>query len=116
MVEPDRIPLDVATAITDPANDVYVSAVSAIEVAIKISLGKLNLPGPARSWLLDACTRTGFEWIDITPEDALRLADLPWHHRDPFDRLLVAQAGRGYTLVTHDRRLAAYSGLSFMWV
>lgn len=108
LLEPARLSEEVARAFVDPRNDVFVSAATAWEVAIKESLGKLALPGPARTWLPAACARAGIEWLPVTPDDALRVSDLPWHHRDPFDRLLVAQALCGYTLVTHDRRLEPY--------
>jgi len=97
-----------AEAIADPDNEVYASAVNALEIAIKQSLDKLELPGPAEQWLPDALEQTGIDWLPISPEDALAVRALPWHHRDPFDRLLVAQARAGYVLVTHDRRLEAY--------
>ena len=91
-----------------PENDVFASAVSAWEIAIKQSVGKLELPGPAQQWLPMACEATQIDWMDITPLDALRVSLLPWHHRDPFDRLLVAQTQRGLTLVTHDKTLRRY--------
>ena len=107
--DPARLRPDAARAIEDPANTVVVSAVSAIEIAIKQSLDKIRLPGPAESWLEPAVLEVGFDLIQISFQDGLRLRQLPWHHRDPFDRLLVAQAMGGFTLCTHDQRLAAYS-------
>jgi PIN domain nuclease of toxin-antitoxin system len=92
----------------DQQNEVVVSAVSGWEIAIKQSLNKLTLPGPAETWLPDALRRSGLGWISVTFEDALRVRGLPWHHRDPFDRLLVAQAQGGYTIVTHDPVLEHY--------
>jgi PIN domain nuclease of toxin-antitoxin system len=115
MLDTARLSPQVSAAIIDADNEVYVSAVTAFEVAVKTSLGKLHLPGPPETWLPDACAQTGFDWIVITPDDALRVANLPWHHQDPFDRLLIAQAAAGYTLVTHDRKLAAYPGVAFLW-
>ena len=103
-----RLPSAIVDAITDPANDVRVSAATAWEIAIKQSLQKLELPGPAEKWLPKAVKRTGFEWLDVTPADTLRVRALPWHHRDPFDRLLVAQAQGGLMLVSHDASLAQY--------
>ena len=86
-----------------------VSAASAWEMAIKQSNGKLALPGPAESWLPGVFDEFGFDLLPITVDDALAVRALPWHHRDPFDRLLVAQAKRrGMTLVTRDPRLAEY--------
>jgi PIN domain nuclease of toxin-antitoxin system len=83
--------------------------VTALEIAIKQSLGKLELPAPAEGWLPGQVAAAGFEWLPFDAFDALAVRALPWHHRDPFDRLLVAQAGRaGRTLVTHDEHLRAY--------
>jgi len=105
---PDRLPPQAARALQDRENNVVVSAVSALEIAIKQSLGKIDLPGPAEEWLEPAVREVGFEIIPVGFRDALRVRALPWHHRDPFDRLLVAQAMGGYTLCTHDDRLSEY--------
>lgn len=108
LASPERLSRDTAAALVSPDNDVLVSAVTAWEIAIKQSLGKLALPGPAEVWLPAAVEQTGFLWTGIDHEDALRVRALDWHHRDPFDRLLVAQALRGYTLVTRDSTLGEY--------
>ena len=107
--DPDRLGQRVADAIVDPDNEVHVSAVTAWEIAIKQSLGKLELPDAAERWLPAALTAAGIELVAVQPADALRVRALPWHHRDPFDRLLIAQAGDGYTLVTHDASLRRYN-------
>jgi len=109
--DPGRLRPEVVDAIADPENEVRVSAVSAWEIAIKQSLGKLDLPAPAEDWLPAALAKTGLEWIPVSFVDALRVRSLPWHHRDPFDRLLIAQAMTGYTLITHDDRLKQYDVL-----
>ncbi len=114
MSEPKRLSPGVLSAISDQRNQVFVSAASALEIAIKQSLEKIVLPGPAETWLPDALEQSGIKWISITPEDALRVRGLAWYHRDPFDRLLVAQAMGGYTLVTHDRRLEKYE-IPILW-
>ncbi len=111
---PERLPDRVTEALTLAENEVLVSAVSAWEIAIKQSLAKLTLPAPAEDWLPDAVTRTGFAWLPVTSHDALRVRALPWHHRDPFDRLLAAQVAGGTTLVTHDRSFEPY-GLPVLW-
>jgi PIN domain nuclease of toxin-antitoxin system len=108
LLEPTRLSPQVLRDIVDPDNDVFVSAATAWEIAIKQSLGKLDLPGSADTWLPAACRAAQIEWLDVTPEDALRVGRLPWHHHDPFDRLLVAQTARGFVLVTHDRRFRSY--------
>lgn len=96
-------------AIEDALNEVLVSVVSAWEIAIKQSLGKLELGRPAEHWLPDVLQKTGFGSLSVDMPAALRLRALPGHHRDPFDRLLVAQAAEGgLTLATHDTHLASY--------
>jgi PIN domain nuclease of toxin-antitoxin system len=94
----------------DGANDLLVSVVSVWEIAIKQSLGKLDLPRPAERWLPEMLRRTGFAVVEPGLEAALRVRALPWHHRDPFDRLLIGHALQdGYTIVTHDEVFAAYT-------
>ncbi len=101
-------------AIAAPDNDVFVSAASLWEIAIKEALGKLRLPAPAREWLPGALERAGLSGLDIEGRHALTAGALPPHHRDPFDRLLVAQAlEEGLTLVTSDPRVAPY-GVSLL--
>ncbi|MGE3841140.1 MAG: type II toxin-antitoxin system VapC family toxin [Vicinamibacterales bacterium] len=87
------------------ADVVWVSAVSGWEVAIKQSLGKLRLSDAFGALV----TASEFTELRLTLAHAERLATLPSHHADPFDRMLVAQAqAEGARLVTHDRRLHAY--------
>lgn len=87
-------------------HDVFVSAASIWEVAIKASLGKLDAdPDEVHS----ALEPSGFDELAITGPHAARVALLPPHHRDPFDRLLVAQSQlEGLVLLTSDRQLAPY--------
>lgn len=83
----------------EAADSVYVSAASAWEVAIKIGLGRLR---PART-VEEATEESGFLELPVMFRHAQRVAGLPAHHRDPFDRLLIAQAeAEGLTLVTRD--------------
>jgi PIN domain nuclease of toxin-antitoxin system len=83
--------------------------VTAWEIAIKQSLGKLELAHPAERWLPEVLRRSGFEVAELGLAAALRVRGLPWHHRDPFDRLLVAHALEdGYTIVTHDATFDSY--------
>jgi PIN domain nuclease of toxin-antitoxin system len=106
---PDELSAEARELIEDGSQDVLVSVVSAWEIAIKQSLGKLELPSPAEQWLPEVLRRSGFELAEVGIAAALRVGALPWHHRDPFDRLLVAQAAeQSYTLVTRDEALGAY--------
>lgn len=92
-------------AIRDPGNRVVVSAASIWEIAIKRKIGKLSF----RHDVLPAIAADGFETIDITPRHADSAGSLPLHHADPFDRLLVAQAGiEQFVLVTEDKQLLPY--------
>jgi PIN domain nuclease of toxin-antitoxin system len=107
--EPARLPQAARAAIEDGGNDVFVSIVTAWEIAIKQSLGKLELARPAEQWLPDVVKRTGLEVAELSLPAALRVRGLAWHHRDPFDRLLIAQAlEHGFTIVTHDEVFADY--------
>lgn len=91
--------------LTDPANEVLLSAAVVWEVAIKQSLGKLDAPDGFSSILIDG----GATPLPVSIEHARAVASLPWHHRDPFDRLLVAQANfEDAVVVSSDERLRAY--------
>jgi PIN domain nuclease of toxin-antitoxin system len=103
---PDRLPARIAKALRDPSNSVYVSAASAWEIAIKASLGKLTADVDE---IVGAIAEVGFDELSITLVHARRVRALPSHHRDPFDRMLVAQAiEEGLAIVTHDGALQAY--------
>jgi PIN domain nuclease of toxin-antitoxin system len=107
--DPDRLVPATRREIENGANDIVVSAVSAWELAIKQSLGKLELAAPAEEWLPEVLRRTAFEFAAPGLAASLRVRTLPWHHRDPFDRLLIAHAMEdGYTIVTRDRAFGAY--------
>jgi len=95
----------VSTLIADGSTEAHVSIASAWEVAIKTSIGKLRPPED----FADAARESGFALLPIAVEHTRAVRDLPLHHRDPFDRMLVAQAlVEGLTLVTRDQRLADY--------
>ncbi len=106
---PDELRTEARDMIEDGTQDVLVSVVSAWEIAIKQSLGKLELPSAAQQWFPEVLRRSGFELAEVGLAAALKVRALPWHHRDPFDRLRVAQAlEEGYTLVTRDEALGVY--------
>ena len=103
--EPNRLSQKQVIAIEDPTNTVYVSSISITEIAIKASLGKLELVFDP----LDAAEKSGFEMLDFSAKDALLLKDLPFHHRDPFDRMLIAQAiSRKLIIATQDSIIGQY--------
>ncbi len=98
-------------ALQDPRHELLLSAVTVWEIAIKRSLGKLDIdPSWARELL-----RLDLVQLPVTAEHARRVESLPWHHRDPFDRLLVAQAvAEQCPLITADTRMGAYD-VSIVW-
>jgi len=101
----EQLDSNAVRAIQDPMNDVLVSTASIWELEIKRANGKLRFDGDL---ILDA-TRAGFDVIPISAIDAVAAARLPAHNRDPFDRMLVAQADRlDAVIVSRDRSLAAY--------
>ena len=103
---------DAREAIADPANQIFVSAASVWEIAIKRRLGKLEFQGSAA----DGIGANGFFALPILPADAEAAGALAWDHADPFDRMLVAQARRaGLVLVTADGRIRAHEGVALLW-
>ncbi len=101
----NRLPGSWRTAISDPDNQVLVSAVTIAEIAIKSSIGKLQAPMD----LLDALRTSNLETLPLQADHAAALRDLPWHHRDPFDRMIIAQATvEDLAVASVDRSFAAY--------
>jgi PIN domain nuclease of toxin-antitoxin system len=91
--------------ISEPENAVFVSAVSLWEIGLKQSLGKLRIPAQFEKRLADE----SFESLPLTASQTWRISELPWHHRDPFDRMLVAQAqAENLVLLTANEALTAY--------
>ena len=101
----DRLTDEATEHIGDGSTFVAVSAATVWELSIKRAIGKLELDGS----IVDLVEDSAFEALAITGEHAERAGALPDHHRDPFDRLLIAHAQlEGLTLVTRDRAFAAY--------
>jgi PIN domain nuclease of toxin-antitoxin system len=116
---PERLSPQVRAALTDPANDRWVSVVSAFEIAVKIGIGKLPMPKQFSSDFLaafcDVVDRFAARTLDVQLPHAARITALPLHHRDPFDRLLIAQAMvEDLTLVSGDRQFSRYLGLKVL--
>ena len=109
---PQQLPVSLRRAIQAAENDVYASLVSAWEIAIKAALGKLEFDVRSLERTLAA---TGIQLLDVNLQHVARVAELPQHHGDPFDRMLVAQAMcESMTLVSRDRELAKY-GVKLLW-
>jgi PIN domain nuclease of toxin-antitoxin system len=102
-------------AIADQNNEVWVSAVCAWEIAIKIAIGKIRLSDPIELFMSDGMRNAKAFELPIRTAHAVRVASLPLHHHDPFDRLLLAQAQvESLTIVTSDRQFSAY-GVPVVW-
>lgn len=87
---PEKLGTQARGLIEDPAHDRLLSAASLWEMAIKVGLGRLPLSMPYRQWMDRTIADLGLELLPITLDHAERQASLPWHHRDPFDRLLAS--------------------------
>jgi PIN domain nuclease of toxin-antitoxin system len=93
----------------DNDNELLLSAVSGFEIAVKYGLGKLNLAEPPATFIRRRIENNGLLELPISMDHATQLQELPTHHRDPFDRLLVAQAmAEAIPMLTADKQLTAY--------
>ena len=103
--EPKKIPPSFRALLESLANDCFVSAVSITEIMIKASIGKLDCTFDP----VEEAEAAGFTIIDYAGSDALPLKELPFHHRDPFDRMLISQSiTRNLPLMTCDKAFTAY--------
>jgi PIN domain nuclease of toxin-antitoxin system len=108
--QPAALPDRARRAIEDPANELFLSIVTPIELQIKVSLGKLTFSKSVREAVQFELDQGTFRLLPIALEHIDALAGLPAHHRDPFDRLLIAQAMHdGLTIVTADRLIPLYA-------
>ncbi|MFY7959482.1 MAG: type II toxin-antitoxin system VapC family toxin [Elsteraceae bacterium] len=109
--KPSVLDLQTQSMLRDQANDVHFSAASIWEIAIKAGLGKSGFAAQP-DVIAEAAQATGFIELPVSSRDAIGVQHLPAHHKDPFDRLLIAQALAGpYQFLTSDSALAAYSPL-----
>jgi PIN domain nuclease of toxin-antitoxin system len=101
--------------ILDPANVKFVSPASYWEISIKISLAKYSLNVPYAQFMRQAISGNGFRFLHISPRHTELVSTLPLHHRDPFDRLLIAQSlVEGMSVVSNDGNFAPY-GAQLIW-
>ena len=95
--------------------ELFVSDASVLEIALKSSLGKLTLPSEPRSWIEEQASIWGIELLPITHEIIYFSADLPKHHKDPFDRLIIATALTcNFSIITSDQFFESY-GCKVVW-
>jgi len=111
----ERLSQPAREILDDPQQQVYFSAATGWELSIKARSGKLTLPGTPAECIPAFTTRQGLLPLPVTLTHALRVYDLPLHHTDPFDRLLIAQAIlEEMTLLTADRIFAKYP-VDILW-
>jgi PIN domain nuclease of toxin-antitoxin system len=107
--EPERLSARSKRLIANGENELLLSAASAWEIAIKTALGKLRLPEPVADYVTSRMAEGGIRALPVEHAHALRVATLPAHHHDPFDRLLVAQAQiEDLPILTGDRQFRRY--------
>ncbi len=112
---PERLRPAAARILENSENIVLFSAVSGLEIAVKASIGKLQLSEPPGEFVSSQLAALSMSSLSVSLAHALRVASLPQHHRDPFDRLLVAQCQvEGLPLMTADAALAAYD-VEILW-
>lgn len=111
----EKIPATILRELEDEENVVLLSVSSAWEIAIKSKLGRLSLPAPALAFVQEASELYRLTILPVELEDAVRAGELPLHHKDPFDRLLIAQAMlRDIELVSPDGAFRPY-GVRTKW-
>jgi len=104
--EPEKLDKKQRAGLESLSNSLYISSISIAEIMIKASIGKFNIDFDP----LSLAVESGFEMLDFTGEDALLLKDMPFHHKDPFDRMLIAQSiTNNYPVMTNDSKFSLYT-------
>ena len=113
--DPSRLSITAIAAINDTGNELYASHSSLWEISLKHAAGKLTLPAAPRFWWQEQMTRWGIIDLPLTAEVLFRSTELSPHHKDPFDRALLAQASiDAFQVVSPDEAFPAY-GLPILW-
>ena len=102
-------------AVSNSENEVLVSIATCWELAIKLSLGKLRLAQPLDQFIPEQLTLNAFALLDVELRHCVRVADLPFHHRDPFNGLLAAQALEDQLTVVSADRVFRKNGVPLIW-
>jgi PIN domain nuclease of toxin-antitoxin system len=108
--EPQKLTSSMLEAISNSENELFLSVASIWEIAIKVGIGKLSIPQPLAKLVAEQLPQDSIKILDIRAIHALKIEELPFHHQDPFDRILIAQAiCETLTIITSDRKFAMYS-------
>jgi PIN domain nuclease of toxin-antitoxin system len=104
--EPEKLSPKQIEILERPSNIIYLSSISITEIMIKVSIGKLEIDFDP----LVIAKESGFELLDFSSEDALVLKEMPFHHKDPFDRMLISQSlNRHFALMSDDGKFDQYT-------
>jgi PIN domain nuclease of toxin-antitoxin system len=115
LVEPERLSETAREAITTFDNELWLSVASIWEIGIKVKTGKLKLPPTPEIFIPQQMQADRLETLLIKPDHALKAAALPLHHKDPFDRMLIAQTQlENFLLLTNDSAFASYN-VATLW-
>jgi PIN domain nuclease of toxin-antitoxin system len=115
LVEPERLSETAREAITTFDNELWLSVASIWEIGIKVKTGKLKLPQTPEIFIPQQMQADRLETLLIKPDRALKAAALPLHHKDPFDRMLIAQTQlENFLLLTNDSAFASYN-VATLW-
>ncbi len=113
--QPERLNEEAITQIDDETNELWLSVASVWEMGIKVAIGKLSLPEPLDSYISSRMGQLGARSLEIKASHAIQVSALPLHHRDPFDRMLIAQAQmENVMLVSADPIFRKYD-ISLLW-
>ena len=113
--QPEKLSTQAIEQIADETNQLWLSVASVWEIGIKVAIGKLPLPEQIDDYIFARMTLLGAKSLEISASHALRAAALPLHHRDPFDRMLIAQAqNETMTLISADSTFSQYD-VSVLW-
>jgi PIN domain nuclease of toxin-antitoxin system len=114
--EPERLNQSAVAQIADESNELWLSAASVWEMGIKVAIGKLRLPESLETYVASRMRQLDTRPLEIKAPHAMRAAALPMHHRDPVDRMLVAQAQlEGMALVSADEVFRKYNEPVLVW-
>ncbi|MDJ0678348.1 MAG: type II toxin-antitoxin system VapC family toxin [Xenococcaceae cyanobacterium MO_167.B52] len=107
--EPQKLTSSMQQAIADPNNELFLSVASIWEIAIKVAIDKLTIPQPLPQLVAEQLSLDGINTLDIRMIHVLKIEELPLHHQDPFDRILIAQAiCENLTIITRDKKFVPY--------
>jgi PIN domain nuclease of toxin-antitoxin system len=114
LIAPEKLSSIAQEAMKDLDNELWLSVASIWEIGIKYKSGKLNLPQPPDRFIPQQIQADQLSILSITSNHALKAADLPLNHKDPFDRMLIAQVSlEGLSILTNDQAFAAYDVVIF---